>query len=58
MTVSNAAHCAQVRWSLKLSTGFGSTEITGVFVKTSFREGVKERMRGKEVERSFALKDS
>lgn len=58
MTVSNAARCAQVRCSVKLSIGFGSMEITGVFVKTSFREGVKERMRGKEVERSFALKDS
>jgi len=56
--VSNAAHCAQVRCGVKLSIGFGSMEITGVFVKASFREGVKERMRGKEVERSFALKDS
>lgn len=46
--------CTSKVRGVKLSIGFGSMEITGVFVKASFREGVKERMRGKEVERSFA----
>lgn len=56
MTVSNAAHCAQVDAIVKLSIGFGSMEITGVLLGASFREGV-QRKNERERSRRFALKD-